>query len=245
MNEHTSDSTADISSDKCGISKQQGNYSVLYHLIDGYVIEEADTPFALDTGSLLTKQQLRDIWKKQQELMAEEIEKVKTTERMKINPKVEPFLPDQRCEGCGTVGNQHYSPQFCAIGCMRRYNASRARMSRWKSGQSKQKNYDMEENIDSAKTRLFESPPVSPSISPVQSKDGTNTPISPSKWSVDDVCNFIDSIPDAKYFVKDFRENEIDGSALLLLKEDHLIHTLNIKLGPALKLCSHIRKLME
>lgn len=42
-----------------------------------------------------------------------------------------------------------------------------------------------------------------------------------------------------------FRSQEIDGQALLLLTEDHLVSTMNLKLGPALKLCVHINSLKE
>lgn len=39
---------------------------------------------------------------------------------------------------------------------------------------------------------------------------------------------------------EEFRAQEIDGQALLLLKEDHLMSTMNIKLGPALKIYARI-----
>lgn len=42
-----------------------------------------------------------------------------------------------------------------------------------------------------------------------------------------------------------FLSQEIDGQALLLLREDHLISTMNIKLGPALKICASINTLRE
>ncbi|KAI3374781.1 hypothetical protein L3Q82_021331 [Scortum barcoo] len=43
----------------------------------------------------------------------------------------------------------------------------------------------------------------------------------------------------------EFRSQEIDGQALLLLTEDHLVSTMNLKLGPALKLCAHINSLKD
>uniref|UniRef100_A0A8C6KJY1 SAM domain-containing protein n=1 Tax=Nothobranchius furzeri TaxID=105023 RepID=A0A8C6KJY1_NOTFU len=42
-----------------------------------------------------------------------------------------------------------------------------------------------------------------------------------------------------------FLSQEIDGQALLLLREEHLISTMNIKLGPALKICASINSLRE
>lgn len=44
---------------------------------------------------------------------------------------------------------------------------------------------------------------------------------------------------------EEFRSQEIDGQALLLLTEDHLVSTMNLKLGPALKLHAHINSLKE
>lgn len=44
---------------------------------------------------------------------------------------------------------------------------------------------------------------------------------------------------------EEFRSQEIDGQALLLLTEDHLVSTMNLKLGPALKLCAHINSLKD
>jgi len=46
-------------------------------------------------------------------------------------------------------------------------------------------------------------------------------------------------------FAEQFRGQEIDGQALLLLEEDHLMGTMNIKLGPALKICAQISSLRD
>jgi len=46
-------------------------------------------------------------------------------------------------------------------------------------------------------------------------------------------------------YADQFRRQEIDGRALTLLTEDHLMTTLGVKLGPALKICSCIRDLRE
>lgn len=44
---------------------------------------------------------------------------------------------------------------------------------------------------------------------------------------------------------EEFRSQEIDGQALLLLKEEHLMSAMNIKLGPALKICAKINILKD
>ncbi|KAJ8021441.1 Polyhomeotic-like protein 2 [Holothuria leucospilota] len=70
-------------------------------------------------------------------------------------------------------------------------------------------------------------------------------PIDPSNWSVTDVRDFITSVPGCNDFAEEFHSQEIDGQALMLLKEDHLMTTMNMKLGPALKIISKINSLRE
>lgn len=65
----------------------------------------------------------------------------------------------------------------------------------------------------------------------------------PSQWTVDQVCTYISCIPGCTELAEEFRCQEIDGQALLLLTEDHLVSTMNIKLGPALKICAQINML--
>ncbi|XP_037402591.1 polyhomeotic-like protein 3 isoform X4 [Pygocentrus nattereri] len=68
---------------------------------------------------------------------------------------------------------------------------------------------------------------------------------SPALWSVDQVCSYISSLPGCLDMVAEFRSQEIDGQALLLLTEEHLMSAMNIKLGPALKICAHINSLKQ
>ncbi|XP_051642122.1 LOW QUALITY PROTEIN: polyhomeotic-like protein 2 [Manacus candei] len=70
-------------------------------------------------------------------------------------------------------------------------------------------------------------------------------PSEPSKWNVEDVYEFIRSLPGCQEIAEEFRAQEIDGQALLLLKEDHLMSTMNIKLGPALKIYARINMLKD
>nr|XP_046227195.1 polyhomeotic-like protein 3 isoform X2 [Scatophagus argus] len=65
----------------------------------------------------------------------------------------------------------------------------------------------------------------------------------PSQWSVEEVTAFIHTLPGCGDVAESFRLQEIDGQALLLLTEDHLMTSMNIKLGPALKICAHINSL--
>ena len=49
------------------------------------------------------------------------------------------------------------------------------------------------------------------------------------------------TIPGCENCAQKFYSEEIDGQALLLLKIEHMIHTMKLKLGPALKIASHLR----
>ncbi|XP_003791977.1 sex comb on midleg-like protein 2 [Otolemur garnettii] len=69
----------------------------------------------------------------------------------------------------------------------------------------------------------------------------------PSTWSVDEVILFMKHTdPQIAGPLADlFRQHEIDGKALLLLKSDMIMKYMGLKLGPALKLCYYIEKLKE
>jgi hypothetical protein len=74
---------------------------------------------------------------------------------------------------------------------------------------------------------------VTPAAQPAQR-------VNPLKWTVSDVCEFIRTLPGCSDYVEDFAIQEIDGQALMLLKEDHLMTAMSMKLGPALKICAKI-----
>ncbi|XP_030257427.1 polyhomeotic-like protein 3 isoform X1 [Sparus aurata] len=75
--------------------------------------------------------------------------------------------------------------------------------------------------------------------------DGEEDDGCPSQWNVEQVFSYINSLPGGQDVAEAFRSQEIDGQALLLLTEDHLVSTMNLKLGPALKLCAHINSLKD
>lgn len=60
------------------------------------------------------------------------------------------------------------------------------------------------------------------------------------KWTVDDVYNFIRSLPGCSDYAQVFKDHAIDGETLPLLTEQHLRGTMGLKLGPALKIQSQV-----
>ncbi|KAI1882757.1 hypothetical protein AGOR_G00238220 [Albula goreensis] len=62
------------------------------------------------------------------------------------------------------------------------------------------------------------------------------------KWTVEDVYNFVNSIPTCAEYAQTFKDHMIDGETLPLLTEEHLLDTLGLKLGPALKVRSQVSR---
>uniref|UniRef100_A0A4W3J9F2 Scm like with four mbt domains 2 n=1 Tax=Callorhinchus milii TaxID=7868 RepID=A0A4W3J9F2_CALMI len=65
--------------------------------------------------------------------------------------------------------------------------------------------------------------------------------INPLEWSVSEVVRFIKST-DCAPLAKIFQEQDIDGQALLLLTLPTVQECMELKLGPAIKLCHHIER---
>ncbi|KAM5267027.1 sterile alpha motif domain-containing protein 11 isoform 4-T4 [Hipposideros larvatus] len=68
------------------------------------------------------------------------------------------------------------------------------------------------------------------------------TPEDVSKWTVDDVCSFVGGLSGCGEYAPVFREQGIDGETLPLLTEEHLLTTMGLKLGPALKIRAQVAK---
>ncbi|KAL3191928.1 hypothetical protein MRX96_059431 [Rhipicephalus microplus] len=68
---------------------------------------------------------------------------------------------------------------------------------------------------------------------------------SPENWTVDDVAEYVSGIPGCGRIAEKFRHHDIDGGVLFLIKEHHLIRTMDMKVGPALKMCATTSTLRE
>lgn len=64
-----------------------------------------------------------------------------------------------------------------------------------------------------------------------------------AKWSVQQVAEFIRSLTGCSEYADAFVGQEIDGQALMLLREEHMVVAMNMKLGPALKIISKVTQL--
>uniref|UniRef100_G1PAJ8 Sterile alpha motif domain containing 11 n=1 Tax=Myotis lucifugus TaxID=59463 RepID=G1PAJ8_MYOLU len=72
--------------------------------------------------------------------------------------------------------------------------------------------------------------------------EAATTPEDISKWTVDDVCSFVGGLSGCGEYTRVFREQGIDGETLPLLTEEHLLTTMGLKLGPALKIRAQVAK---
>lgn len=67
----------------------------------------------------------------------------------------------------------------------------------------------------------------------------------PGNWTVDEVAQFIEKLPGCAKYAGEFRDHLIDGQAMFLLEDRHLIETMGIKLGPAVKIWAVIKSVRE
>lgn len=59
---------------------------------------------------------------------------------------------------------------------------------------------------------------------------------------MEDVCSFVGGLAGCGEYAPIFREQGIDGETLPLLTEEHLLTTMGLKLGPALKIRAQVAK---
>ncbi|KAE8603980.1 hypothetical protein XENTR_v10014527 [Xenopus tropicalis] len=106
--------------------------------------------------------------------------------------------------------------------------------------------------------RYIYQPPVHLSATPYSFPVAMNSPLLPGtqglfltredlpsvedirKWNSQDVYNFILNLPGCSSYAQVFKDHDIDGLTLPLLTEEHLLDTMGLKLGPALKIRSQI-----
>lgn len=87
-----------------------------------------------------------------------------------------------------------------------------------------------------------ENKPPSPKEIRIEVAEGLHLDSNPLKWSVADVVRFIRST-DCAPLARIFLDQEIDGQALLLLTLPTVQECMDLKLGPAIKLCHHIERI--
>ncbi|OXB60690.1 hypothetical protein ASZ78_011530 [Callipepla squamata] len=86
-----------------------------------------------------------------------------------------------------------------------------------------------------------ENKPPSPKEIKIEAAEKLQLDSNPLEWSVADVVRFLKST-DCAPMARIFLDQEIDGQALLLLTLPTVQECMDLKLGPAIKLCHHIER---
>ncbi|KAJ7424867.1 Polyhomeotic-like protein 3 [Pitangus sulphuratus] len=207
---------------------------ILTHVIEGFVIQEGLEPFPVSRSSLLVEQPAEKRLLVEGQIMSvvcveSDLQNTKHADNSS-DTEIEDMIAEEgldeienellKCEFCGKMGypKEDLAPHEDAVP-----TAMTTRLRRQSERERELRIRKMPESID---------------LLPAVQSD-------PSVWTVDEVWAFIHSLPGCQDIADEFRAQEIDGQALLLLKEDHLMSAMNIKLGPALKICARINSLKE
>ena len=212
--------------------------NVLTHVIEGFVIQEASEPFPV-TRQRYSEKENDEPPKKKFATEACESPKLNGESSAVIcaNTVTAAQLPTDvvSCEQCGKPEQRQKlkRKRFCSLNC--------ARTSKSASTENVQA-----PNGDDIK---IQAPATPTQQSKVEENGGSNAKLQPVeehvmlKWSVAQVCEFIKNLPGCTDYAEDFALQEIDGQALLLLKENHLVSAMGMKLGPALKIVNKIESM--
>ncbi|XP_077586700.1 polyhomeotic-like protein 2 [Stigmatopora nigra] len=235
---------------------------ILTHLIEGFVIQEGAEPFPVERPSFSVDCLRRHASDSRMNGFSPKDSK----------GRQEPMLT---CELCGKVDFAYVfrrSKRFCSTLCAKRHNMGCTKRTglftnRKSTPEESKKERQLTEtpkNSSEMSSSMWNSPgrltqPAQGESSQcsdlavytqdrqrgAQARGQTQIPRDPGQWNVDQVYVFICSLPGCVEIAEGFRSQEIDGQALLLLKEDHLMGAMNIKLGPALKIAAQIGMLKD
>ncbi|XP_037097079.1 polyhomeotic-like protein 2 [Syngnathus acus] len=238
---------------------------ILTHLIEGFVIQEGAEPFPVERPSFSVDCLRRHT----------SDSRMTGLPPKDLKARQEPMLTCELCGKVDFAYVFKRSKRFCSTSCAKRYNVGCTKriglfpnrkstledMKKQKGHNENHKNSSLEfKDKTSSCGRTSSSHVTQPAQGEASqcsdlsgykqdqwgpSAQGIDVPRDPSQWNVDDVYVFICSLPGCLEIAEGFRSQEIDGQALLLLKEDHLVGAMNIKLGPALKIAAHIGMLKD
>ncbi|KAL3861049.1 hypothetical protein ACJMK2_007140 [Sinanodonta woodiana] len=214
---------------------------ILTHVIDGFIIQEGPEPFPVQRSSLMTE----FIPPKP----GQSIEQVPTSPQNNddVFPTASPNVCTDFSEGT-TRGVKKRRNMFKRRGWRGRGGRMSGPGRRTSHLEDEADEEPMEEQSSSQSSQESSSTADSPIHTPVleMEVDRPAAPkTNPARWNVLEVYEFIQSLPGCAPYAEEFRSQEIDGQALMLLKEDHLMTAMNMKLGPALKICARINSLKD
>ncbi|XP_029651499.1 polyhomeotic-like protein 2 isoform X2 [Octopus sinensis] len=229
---------------------------ILTHVIEGFIIHEGPEPFPVQRSSLLTEYIPSKSSSNASTTNVEKESEQEETNGSSHDPDV-PMADDTETrdgEAEGLLGPPNVDKRMSSGSgpkyVKRRKPTLKVRKT-WRPSRVGRMSYNIpsrlpaEEHSSSHSSHESSSSPTSPA-QPTDYDVGMDSSTShPAKWTVQKVFDFIKSMPGCTAYAEEFRSQEIDGQALLLLKEDHLMTAMNMKLGPALKICARINSLKD
>lgn len=217
--------------------------NVLTHVIEGYIIQEGPEPFPVSRSSLIAETEspkpAPDNDEKAENEQLQQVAQGKVTKKKKMGRKSWRKVQ---------INHFNYTPEpWEPTGAKDDKNQS----TEVSTEERPKEDVEMETATSGELPLKPESSVESPMPANEMEVDTPEpaTPAAPCKnprtWTVQEVADYIQELPGCTDYAEEFRSQEIDGQALLLLKEDHLMTAMNIKLGPALKICAKINSLRE
>ncbi|KAI4466372.1 polycomb group protein [Holotrichia oblita] len=204
---------------------------VLTHVIEDFVIQESSEPFPVVRNTLLSD--LKPTPSSADKDQGDEPPRKKHASSPGNVVGSSPKGDLAKCEACGMVDLKakfKKNNRFCSVACSKNQKYKKdGKKGKW--GKDDGMDVDIESGASGAEN--------SPNDTPVPDHDDTPK-VDPLKWSVQEVSEFIRNLPGCSDYADDFLIQEIDGQALMLLKEDHLMTAMAMKLGPALKIVAKI-----
>lgn len=224
-----------------GLPKAMVKPQVLTHVIEGFVIQESNEPFPVTRQryTVTTENGGTDDDEPPKKKLAQEIGSIVNGNEADISMAAPE--PDQlACEVCGKVElkAKMKKKRYCSITCSKSAKAQSkegnglAAKEELAKSTSMGEDFKMDTSCDNSANSM---------ATTVQVVDEESCDI--VKWTVTEVCDFIRNLPGCTDYVEDFETQEIDGQALLLLKENHLVNAMGMKLGPALKIVARVEAL--
>lgn len=218
-----------------GLPKAMVKPQVLTHVIEGFVIQESNEPFPVTRQryTVTTENGGADEDQPPKKKLAQEIA-IDTADITMAAPE-----PDQTaCEVCGKVElkAKMKKKRYCSVTCSKSAKAQ-SKEGNGLAAKELVRNTSMGEDLkmdtscESAADSMAATVPTDEESCDIV------------KWTVTEVCDFIRNLPGCTDYVEDFETQEIDGQALLLLKENHLVNAMGMKLGPALKIVARVEAL--
>ncbi|XP_078373606.1 polyhomeotic-like protein 1 isoform X2 [Oculina patagonica] len=222
--------------DQGRVSKRSASPRILTHFVEGFVIQESNYPFTSgDDTEVVNQDQLND--NQNYENGDVEMDVGFEAESPSSNDEVfnDVFVDDSNmghCEQCGRLTEtlHHRGPKrFCSTSCARRYSYYDQQAGPYMVDASIQVNeFDTVHPLNFDWTRS--------DVEPLWLYEHVEA----AKWNVQEVAAFVKSLNGCSEYADSFVSQEIDGQALMLLREEHMVVAMHMKLGPALKIVANV-----